>query len=375
MSNNTGRSADIMESRTIAGLKGLAIVGSVLVYILIVVYAEYHFFNLISGFVPGGMQVVGMIAVGASGITALLLPVALHFWFRSGIQAIAGYIFYGIHFLMMFANLILDSSLQGTAIADTPDWIETVYAPYILPGYIAFYALAWSILWFTDSNSQRIDKSREVVQIEEDGKLDRKIAIARFKSDAITAAYNSQGAQHSINRLIATTAPQLLASELGISLEELGPTQGFEFWMAPAEQKEKPAAATDTQIIAATGSPSPSLETRRPGWKSVHPIHTEPAPTTQEFRTRYVMYVENGRNLDVFETNDPDRILAAIKASREGAYKVLYELTGNHYQRVEVDQLPPSPSPRSRQQIHPEPLEDYPDTEPAAAPIRPTQAQ
>ena len=260
MSNNAGRSTDIMESRTITGLKALAIVGSVLVYILIVVYAEYHFFNLISGFVPGGMQVVGMIAVGASGITALLLPVALHFWFRSGIQAIAGYIFYGIHFLMMFANLILDSSLQGTAIADTPDWIETVYAPYILPGYIAFYALAWSILWFTDSNSQRIDKRREVAQIEEDGKLTRQISLAQFKSDAITAAYNSQAAQETVNRWVASKAPQLLATELGMSLEELGAQENFEFWMKPAERQEKPAAAPNTQIVAATGSPSPQLE-------------------------------------------------------------------------------------------------------------------
>lgn len=263
MSKNTGQSTSIMESRTITGLKGLAVIGSVLVYLLIVVYAEYHFFNLISGFVPGGMQVVGMIAVAASGITAILLPVAIHFWFRSGLQLIVGFIFYGIHFLMMFANLILDSSLQGTAIADTPDWIVTVYAPYILPGYIAFYALAWSILWFVDSNSQRIDKRREVEQIEEDGRLDRQISLANFRSNALTAAFNSQAAQETVNRLIATQAPALLAQELGLSVEELGPTQDFEFWMRPADQgNQQPPQPNNKNIVAAAGSPAPTTRPR-----------------------------------------------------------------------------------------------------------------
>lgn len=261
MSKNTGQSTSIMESRTISGLKGLAVIGSVLVYLLIVVYAEYHFFNLISGFVPGGMQVVGMIAVAASGITAILLPVAIHFWFRSGLQLIVGFIFYGIHFLMMFANLILDSSLQGTATADTPDWIVTVYAPYILPGYIAFYALAWSILWFVDSNSQRIDKRREVEQIEEDGRLDRQISLANFRSNALTAAFNSQAAQETVNRLIATQAPALLAQELGLSVEELGPTQDFEFWMRPA-QANQPSQASNKNIVAADGPPAPTTRPR-----------------------------------------------------------------------------------------------------------------
>lgn len=382
MSKNTGQSTSIMESRTITGLKGLAVIGSVLVYLLIVVYAEYHFFNLISGFVPGGMQVVGMIAVAASGITAILLPVAIHFWFRSGLQLIVGFIFYGIHFLMMFANLILDSSLQGTAIADTPDWIVTVYAPYILPGYIAFYALAWSILWFVDSNSQRIDKRREVEQIEEDGRLDRQISLANFRSNALTAAFNSQAAQETVNRLIATQAPALLAQELGLSVEELGPTQDFEFWMRPADPgNQQPPQPNSKNIVAAAGSAAPTTRPRERSSIQTEPLsdHDESSDEKARFRalmrperpkTAYKVRLEDvdGRVDELF-LNTVDEVSQAI-ADNTQYRRIVYQYDadlGYHVERRRIapklsdTQASPSPSlnrstiPHTRPHIRPTP--------------------
>lgn len=223
---------DFSINRNIQGMKSIGVVVSVLVYLLVVVYAEYHFFNLVTQFVPGELQVVGLIAVAASGLTAVALPLAIHYWFRSGYQLIGGWIFYAIHFLAVFANLILDSSL--TASGQAPAFVAEVYAVYILPGYIAFYALAWSIIWFVDSGSQRIDKRREAQELEEDAALKRRNLVANAKNQAIETAFQSEGAQRTINIWAARNAPRMLARELDLTDDELGAAGDFTFWVTPA---------------------------------------------------------------------------------------------------------------------------------------------
>lgn len=246
-------------SRNVEGIKSVAFLLSALVYLLVILYAEYHFFHLVTEFVPAGMEIVGVIAVGASFLTAVGLPLAIHYWFRSGHQLIGGWIFYGIHFVVVFANLILDSAL--TSAGNAPPFITDVYAVFVLPGYIGFYALAWSILWFVDSGSQRIDQKREAMEKEEDARLRRQNLVNDAKNNGLEMAYQSVGAQQTINRMVARTAPLLLAKELGVSLDELGPVGDFEFWMTPANKPE--VEASKEMVAAASPGPVPVI-TRPP---------------------------------------------------------------------------------------------------------------
>lgn len=253
------------ESRNVTGIKSVAIIGSILVYVAVVIYTEYHFYNLVTQFVPGGLQVVGLIAVAASALTAIALPLAIHFWFRSGLQIILGWIFYGIHFLAMFANLILDSSIASSS--EAPEFVGDIYAVYVLPGYIAFYALAWSIIWFVDSDHARIDKRREAREREEDALLDRESIVAEAKNEAVKNAFQSAGAQRAINKWAARNAPRLLAQELGLTDDELGADENFLFWMP--DEKKQPSVNGSGQgsnnypkraIVRATAPTPPTLE-------------------------------------------------------------------------------------------------------------------
>ena len=217
-----------MNQRNIEAGKRLGIVLSILVYLAVIIYAEFHFYSLVTQFVPDSFVIVGIVAVAASGITAIGLPLALHYWFRSGMQLVFGLVFYGIHFLIAVANLILNSNL--TSHGQIPPFITDIYAVYVLPGYIAFYARAWSVIWFVDEDSKRIDHERELHHTEHAARIERKITVTQAQNEAISKAFRSDAAQRTINQWTARNAPKLLAEELGLSMDELGTASKFTFW-------------------------------------------------------------------------------------------------------------------------------------------------
>ena len=246
--------------RTSTGIKVVAVILSVLVYVSFVIYSEYHFYNLISHFVPSDFQAIGLVAVAASALTAIGLPVALHYWFREGKQQIVGFIFYGVHFLIVMLNLVLDGTLISEAaaakaaveaaaaqgltapavVAGVSTFSHSIYATWILPAYIAFYGLFWSVLWYLDDGSARLDKKRELANSLEDDRMNRHLTVTKFRNGALAAAFKSQGAQAAINLWAAKNAPQLLARELGLSVDELGTDQDYRFWLPKENGQSQP---------------------------------------------------------------------------------------------------------------------------------------
>lgn len=237
-SQNTGSFEDIRGMRNIEGAKKVALVGSGIIYLLVVAYTEYHFFNLIREFVPGDFQIVGMMAVAASALTAILLPIALHFWFRSGSQKIAGFIFYALHWVIVTLNVVLNShATSGDGL--TPAFMQNIYAVWFLPAYIVLYGICWTIIWFLDDGSQEIDDTREVIAQERQNQTNRRLKVAKAKGEAINKAFDSTAAQHAINDWAARNAPSLLAAELGLTLDELAADHDrFEWWPDEEEQPQ-----------------------------------------------------------------------------------------------------------------------------------------
>ena len=214
--------------RDVSGVRWFSISLSLLVYLSFVIYSEWHFYNLISEFVPADFALIGLVAVAAAALTAIALPLSLHYWFRTGNQKLMGYVFYGLHFVIVVINLILDGALISDG--EAPAFVTDVYAVYVLPGYIAFYGAFWSVLWFLDEQSKRLEKKIEMSETEEAGVIDRRIAVAEAKSIAISQAFRSKGAQRAINTWAAKNAPKLLAEELGITVDELGGDEEYTFW-------------------------------------------------------------------------------------------------------------------------------------------------
>lgn len=242
-----------MSEKTRSGLKKLAIVGSVLVYLAFVVYSEYHFWNLVSSFVPPDFQVLGVIAVAASALSAVILPVALHFWCREGIQRIVAWVFTIIHLVIVFANLILDSAtVSGASVSDE---FTAVYAVYVLPGTVAVYALGWLLVWATDSDVQRAEQAREAQEAEEDGRWALRKIVAQEKTRALTSAFQSDHAKRKIDRYAGRVAPRILAEELGLSPEELGieEDETWDFWDVAKKDTRSPHSTPPAPVNGVNG--------------------------------------------------------------------------------------------------------------------------
>src|SRR5688572_17082090 len=71
---------DIMQKMSAEGLKWIVIVGSIAVYIAMVVYAEVHGLNMMTKGVSPDFLIWAYMGMVAIGLTALLLPLALKVW-------------------------------------------------------------------------------------------------------------------------------------------------------------------------------------------------------------------------------------------------------------------------------------------------------
>lgn len=225
-----------MNEKNREAIKTFAVIGSILVYLAFVIYSEYHFYNLVQTFLPEGpAQLVGYLAVAVTGLTAIFLPLALHFWVRSGNQKVLAWVFYGAHFLFVAANMVLDSA--GNAEANLGRFFE-IYGTYILPGVTAIYAVGWIAIWAFDPASQRMEDELDVHETEVSGRHVRRKALAEMKTAAVSSAFRSEAAQRAVNRWAAYNAPKLIAEELGISMEELGDVGEFRWWVEEAKAEE-----------------------------------------------------------------------------------------------------------------------------------------
>ena len=244
-----------MSDKNREGLKRISVFASILVYIAFVAYSEFHFWNLVSSFVPPDFQVLGVVAVAASAISALALPVALHFWCREGVQRIVAWGFTIVHLLIVFANLVLDSAtISGASVSD--EFIN-IYAVYVLPGTVAFYALGWLLVWASDTDVQRAEQARETREAEEDGRWKLRKIIAEEKTRALESAFQSDHAKRKIDRYAGRVAPRILAEELGMSPEELGVEEGevWNFWDVTKKNLQDAPIAPPTPTNGANGHP------------------------------------------------------------------------------------------------------------------------
>lgn len=218
--------------------RSFAIYGSILVYLAFVAYSEYHFYNLVTHFLPQNAQVFGLLAVGVTALSALILPLALHFWVQSGMQLTTAWVFYGVHLFFVCANLILDSNANAGA---SLSGFFAIYGTYLLPAAIVFYAVGWIIIWAFDPTAQRAERELDFLEMQREAEHQRKLAIEQSRLEAITKAFQSRPAQQALDNWVARNAPKLLADELRISYEELGldDEERFTWWDDQSDEERQ----------------------------------------------------------------------------------------------------------------------------------------
>lgn len=139
--------SDILSTGRNQALKTLAIGAGMLVYLGAIVYAGVHNWRLMTQGIQPDMVLWAALGVLALEISALALPIALHYWCHDPMQRIFAYGFYGVDLALIFANVILDYSLNTGGIL--PTWLET-YRYFGVPATPVITGMGWSLLFLLD---------------------------------------------------------------------------------------------------------------------------------------------------------------------------------------------------------------------------------
>ena len=138
---------DIMQNGKTEAIKRLIIFIGALVYIAGIVYAESHALNILQDGVAPDFLLWAYAGMIAAGISALVLPLALHYWTFEALHRIAAFAFYGVDIALLMFNSFTDFGVNAGQ--TLPQWAQ-FYVSYILPASPVIVAMGWSILFLMD---------------------------------------------------------------------------------------------------------------------------------------------------------------------------------------------------------------------------------
>lgn len=140
-------------------LKGVAVTLSLIVYIACLAYATVRSYSLFAATIEPNLLPLAVIGIVALELTAIALPLAIHFWTQPGAQRIAAIAFYLLDLTLIAINAVLDAGRHSQTIL--PDFL-TAYGVYILPALPLACMLGWSLLWLLDPSSRDRDMRESV---------------------------------------------------------------------------------------------------------------------------------------------------------------------------------------------------------------------
>lgn len=165
---------DIMKEATRRGIVKAVVTGSVIVYLGMVVYAEAHGINLLTKGVAPDFLIWAYMGMIALGLTAILLPLALHFWTHEFTHKLAAFLFYALDLTLLFVNSFTDYG--GNTGQQLASWAQ-LYKDYVMPATPVIAGMGWAVLWLLDPSSRALAQ-----------RLTLRTAIMQKKSDQVMKA-------------------------------------------------------------------------------------------------------------------------------------------------------------------------------------------
>jgi hypothetical protein len=148
-----------MSERSRKSFKIVSFVLSVLVYIAGLGYAAVRTYSLFASTINPDLIPVAVLGIIALEISAIALPIAIHYWTEVGIQRIVAVTFYIVDLLMISLNSVIDAARHSGSVV--PEFL-TAYATYMLPALPILCICGWALVWATDSASREADAIAEV---------------------------------------------------------------------------------------------------------------------------------------------------------------------------------------------------------------------
>lgn len=163
--------------KTLAGFCGI------LVYLAMIGYTLAHNFTLMTVGIPQDMFLWAVLGVAALEITAIALPIALHYWTHEPLQRIVALLFYILDLAIVFINVVLDFAITaGEAI---PSWGQS-WLFYIVPSVPIIAGVGWSALFMLDPSQKKLHRREQVREAISEAQ-DNQLLIAMQRDVAIEA--------------------------------------------------------------------------------------------------------------------------------------------------------------------------------------------
>ena len=225
--NNIG---DTMAKGRGKALKSLAVLMGLLVYAGALLYSAVHNYGLLTRGVEAGMIPLALLGVVALELTALALPLALHYWTFAPAQRLAAFAFYALDMFLVIGNVITDFALTGGEVL--PGWLM-IYVAYAAPAAPVIMSAGWSVLFLLDTSS------REKAMAESLRAATRESLAAHIAEEAKNADITQ-----AVNAAAAELTRNIVNDTLGVNIKNASSLA------AGNNHHEKAAALADTSFLS-----------------------------------------------------------------------------------------------------------------------------
>ncbi len=201
---NAGTHSSMEQVEPERAVKSLAIGAGVLVYLGMLAYSGVHNYSVMTRGIEGDMVIWALLGVVALEVSAMALPLALHFWCYDTMHRIAAFSFYAVDIVLIVGNVILDNAINaGEAL---PQWIQ-IYQFYGAPIVPIIAGLGWSVLFMLDP-SQKERATSETL----------KAATREALSARIAEQAKSADISEAVNKAAGVLARSIVNETLGVSV-------------------------------------------------------------------------------------------------------------------------------------------------------------
>lgn len=143
-----------MKENSRRALKGLAVFLSLTVYVAGLIYAGVRSYSLFARTVDPELLPLAILGIVALEVSALALPLAIHYWTAPGAQRLAALGFYLMDVGLIVFNSILDAAHHSGEIL--PGFMQA-YGVYAVPALPVACMIGWALLWALDASSREHD--------------------------------------------------------------------------------------------------------------------------------------------------------------------------------------------------------------------------
>jgi hypothetical protein len=182
---------DLMQEARRRAFRSLVLFLGIAAYAVALIYAGVHNYALLTRGVAPELIIFALLGLFGLEISAIALPLAVHFWTAPGLHRIAALAFYAVDALLLFGNSILDFHLNaGLAL---PAWMD-LYLRYIAPATPLVVGAMWATLFILDPANRLRDVEMEMAAA-------ARLALAARIAEAARAA--------EVNEIVEAAARQM----------------------------------------------------------------------------------------------------------------------------------------------------------------------